>query len=83
MHPIARAGCIFLLLRQWDAEEGMLPGDPEELRALAALSLKDWKKYSGEFLALFQAIEPGKLKNTDVYDQWIAKKRLCESRKKR
>lgn len=81
MHPTARAGCIFLLFRQWDAENGMLPRDREQLAALAGLSPRDWKKHHAAILDFFEPTADGNLVNRDVYEEWVAKKKRCESRR--
>jgi hypothetical protein len=70
LHPTARAGYVWLLLREWDSEDCTLAADPAQLAANAGLSPEDWAIHGPVILKKFDVLENGRLRNEVCFEAW-------------
>jgi uncharacterized protein YdaU (DUF1376 family) len=70
LHPTARAGYVWLLMRQWDTEDCSLANNPATLAANAGLSAADWKTHGPEILKRFDHTDNGRLRNAVCFEAW-------------
>lgn len=81
MHPIARAGYIYLLAHAWQTEDCSIPRDEVELASISGLGEKLWKSYGPTVLRKFSSNEDGRLRNQVLLNEWNEAKRVFDARK--
>ncbi len=80
MHPTARAGYIYLMLEQWQTDDCTLPMDHVELAEMSGLGDELWAQHGPRILRKFDGIEPGRIRNSVVFDEWIDAKKVFDRR---
>lgn len=83
MHPVARAGYLYLLARSWESQDCALSSDPTDLADFSELGDDLWAQYGPRILRKFEVLEDGRLRNEVLYQHWLQARQVFEKRQER
>lgn len=82
MHPIARSGYIWLLISQWQSDDGTISSDDLDLATESGLGDDLWAAYKARVLRKFDPVpNTNRLRNAVNYEEWLNAKRIYEARR--